>query len=46
MFIIDFNKIEIQNIKNKLYKRFEIINLDSYIYYLNTVRAVRNTFSP
>ena len=37
IFIVSLNKTEIQDIKNKLRKRFEIINLGSYIYYLDII---------
>ena len=36
---INFDKIDIQTIKNKLYKKFEIINLNLYIYYLDMTIA-------
>ena len=31
------DKVEIQRIKNKLYNKFEITNLESYIYYLGII---------
>ena len=38
---INFNKVDFQIIKNKLYKKFEIINLNLYIYYLD-ITIVKN----
>ena len=36
---IDFDKVDIQAIKNKLYEKFEIIDLNLYIYYLDMTIA-------
>ena len=34
---INFDKIDIQTIKNKLYKKFKIIDLNLYIYYFDII---------
>ena len=34
---INFDKVDIQIIKNKLYKKFEMINLNLYIYYFDII---------
>ena len=36
---MNFDKIDIQIIKNKLYKKFKIIDLNLYIYYLDITIA-------
>ena len=36
---MNFNKVDIQIIKNKLYEKFEIIDLNLYIYYLDITIA-------
>ena len=36
---MNFDKVDIQAIKNKLYKKFEIIDLSLYIYYLDMTIA-------
>ena len=35
--LANLDKVEIQRIKNKLYNKFEITNLESYIYYLDMI---------
>ena len=36
---MNFDKVDIQAIKNKLYKKFEMIDLSLYIYYLDMTIA-------
>ena len=38
---INFDKVDIQAIKNKFYNKFKIIDLSLYIYYLN-ITIVKN----
>ena len=37
IFIINFFKINIQRVKNALYIKFKINDLDFYVYYLNII---------
>ena len=36
---INFNKVVIQTIKNKLHEKFEMIDLNLYIYYFDIIIA-------